>query len=495
MLPDLLNISREGGANFELPLENAPELHCLEIVRRLPGRRLVCRGVWHGQAVFAKLFIGERAHRYAERDARGAKALTASQLLAPELLHEGNIAGQPGRVLIYALVAESQNAEEVWQGADAGQRRLLAAALVRTVARHHAAGLVQTDLYPRNFLCTDAGIYTLDGDGIRIHRHPVGRRQSMANLALLLSKFDVLEDARIPEWLRIYSEERGWQLDDIGPDTLRAQVQARRCKVAQEYACRKVLRDCTDVRVEQRLGRFLAAARAQQSDELRQVIDAPDAWLEAPACQRLKNGNTCTVGLVQAGARKIVIKRYNIKNFWHGLNRALRKTRASISWSNAHLLRAYEIATPAPLALIERRWGPWRRQGYFLAEYVAGPDIAEVFADASLSAARKHEIAVNVATLLFKLRLLKIEHGDMKATNLKLVDGKPLLLDLDAMKQHRCDEWFKRRHARDLRRFLKNWHNAPDILRMLKSALMNAYGDDPVLKMAGIAQHDTSEYK
>jgi tRNA A-37 threonylcarbamoyl transferase component Bud32 len=492
---DLQRISREGGSNFDVPLEGAPTLHCLEVVRRIAGRRLVCRGVWQGQAVFAKLFIGSRARRYAERDAGGAKALLSHQLLAPELLHEGDIADQPGIALIYAYVAESQNAEFVWQEANAPQRRLLADALVRTVALHHAAGLVQTDLYSRNFLCTDAGIYTLDGDGIRIHRHPIPQRLSMANLALLLSKFDVLDDVRIPEWLRIYTEERGWPQSAVGSDALQKQVQALRRTLVRKNVYRKVLRDCSDVRVEKRFNRFLAVVRNQQDDNLRQVIDVPNAYLDAPACQRLKNGNTCTVGLVQAGERKIVIKRYNIKNFWHGLSRALRTTRASLSWSNAHLLRAFEIATPAPLALIELRWGPFRRQGYFLTDFVAGPDITEVLADTGLPGARKQEIATDVARLLHKLYLLKIEHGDMKATNLKLVDDKPLLLDLDAMKQHSCDRWFRHRHARDLRRFLKNWHNAPDILRMLKSALMTAYGDDPVLKMAGITQHDTSEYK
>jgi tRNA A-37 threonylcarbamoyl transferase component Bud32 len=487
-MPDLQRISREGGSNFDVPLEGTSALHCLEVVRRISGRRLVCRGVWQGQAVFAKLFIGNGARRYAERDANGARALISHQLLAPELLHEGNIAGQSGIALIYAYVAESQNAEAVWQDAGTQQRNLLADALVRTVARHHAAGLVQTDLYPRNFLCTDTGIYTLDGDGIRIHRHPIPRRPAMTNLALLLSKFDVLDDVRIPELLRIYTEERGWSQNALPSDALHSQVQALRRTLAQKNVYRKVLRDCSEVRVEKCFNRFLAVVRNQQDDDLQQVIEATDAFLDAPDCQRLKNGNTCTVGRVQAGKRQIVIKRYNIKNFWHGLNRALRKTRASISWSNAHLLRAFEIATPAPLALIERRWGPFRRQGYCLTDYVTGPDITEVFADSGLPDTRKQEIAADVAALLYKLYLLKIEHGDMKATNLKLVDGKPLLLDLDAMKQHGCELWFRRRHARDLRRFLKNWHNAPDILRMLESALMTAYGNDPVLKMAGIAQ-------
>jgi tRNA A-37 threonylcarbamoyl transferase component Bud32 len=235
--------------------------------------------------------------------------------------------------------------------------------------------------------------------------------------------------------------------------------------------------------------------RAQHFGELQQVIDDPDAWLNAPECQRLKNGNTCTVGLVQAGARKIVIKRYNIKNLRHGLSRVLRRTRASISWRNAHLLDIYDIPTPTPLALIEKRWGMIRWRSYFLAAFVEGPDIAEVYADASLTEVRKKQVAGKVANLLRKLYLLKLEHGDLKASNLKLVDDEPLVLDLDAMKQHRCAWWFRKKHARDLRRFLKNWQNAPDILRTLQSALITAYGNDPVLAMAGIVPDVTSENK
>jgi len=491
---DLQALSREGGADFHLPLENAPDLYCQEIVRRLPGRRLVCRGLWHGQAVFAKLFIGNDAHRYADRDARGARALTENGLLAPALLHDGNLSNQSGRALIYALVAESENAETVWRRSNTAQRKLLAAALIETVARHHAVGLVQTDLYLRNFLCTDAGVYTLDGDGIRVHSRPVDGRQSTDNLALLLSKFDVLDDDGLPEWLRIYREARKWNAEAIHVKDLEIKVQAIRRNVALDYA-RKVMRNCTDVRVAQSFKRFMAMNRAQQSGELQQVIDDPDAWLNAAECRRLKNGNTCTVGLVQAGARKIVIKRYNIKNLLHGLSRALRRTRASISWRNAHLLNIYNIPTPTPLALVEKRWGMVRGRSYFLTAFAEGPNLAEMYADAGMPEARKKQVAEKVANLLRKLYLLKIEHGDLKASNLKLVDDEPFVLDLDAMKQHRCAWWFRKRHARDLRRFLKNWQNAPDILRTLQSALITAYGNDPVLAMAGVVQNVTSENK
>lgn len=486
MGPALLQLSLEGGGRFQLPLVGAPELVCSEIVRRIPGRRLVCSGEWDGQPVYAKVFIGDGAARYSGRDARGARALAAHGIATPPLLHDGDIAGQPGRVLVYAAIPDSRNAEQVWAVSDAAQRKQLATALVHAVARHHAAGLIQTDLYLRNFLCQGDSIHTLDGDGIRIFSSPIPWRRAMPNLALLLSKFDVEVDVQIPELLATYVAQRNWPVTEDMLPALKQQVHATRIVVARQYAQKKALRNCTDVRVEQKFDRFLAVNRSRQSEALNQVLSDPDAWLDNPACRRLKNGNTCTVGLVEADDRKIVIKRYNIKNLRHGLGRLLRCTRAGMSWSNAHLLRMLDIATATPLALIERRWGPLRREGYFLAEYVEGPDIAEVFADTGLGEEYKREVALRAGCLLHRMYLLGLEHGDFKATNLKIVDGKPLLLDLDAMRLHRRTSWFERRHVRDLRRFLQNWQHDPATLQMMKNAIEASYGGAPILKMVGI---------
>lgn len=486
MTADLMALSREGGSDFRVTLAGAPELACAEIVRRIPERRLVCRGEWDGQQVYAKLFLDDQASRYAGRDARGARALAAHGIASPVLLHEGAIAGQAGQVLIYAAVPGGHDAEQAWAAAESPQRRQLAAALVETVAAHHAAGLVQTDLYLRNFLCAGDVIHTLDGDGIRVHSAPIPWRQALPNLALLLSKFEVDDDYHIPELLQIYAARRGWRTSEDMLSALQERTMATRIAVARQYAQKKVLRDCTDVSVTQNFYRFLAANRSQLDTDLDRIAENPDAWLDAPECIRLKNGNTCTVGQIQAGDRKIVIKRYNIKNLRHGIGRLLRQTRASMSWSNAHLLRMLGFATAMPLVLIERRLGPLRREAYFLAEFVEGPDIAAVFADADIGMDRKQEVAAQTARLLYRLYLLGIEHGDFKAANLKIVDGKPLLLDLDAMRLHRRTAWFERRHARDLRRFLKNWQQDQATLLMMKNAIGEAYGAAPVLKMAGI---------
>lgn len=475
---------------FSLLLDDGTQLVCEHVVRRVPGARLVCRARWQGRAVYAKIFVGPRAARHAKRDRRGVRWLQERGIVTPALLHEAQLPEGAGWVLLFEAIEGARNAEEhlASLGGDAQARLRLMEALVAVVARHHEAGLHQSDLYLKNFLIEGERIHTLDGDGIRAGRSPLGPSRALRNLAQLLSKFDVEEDVHLPHLLQVYANVRGWQTDARMLRRLAKAVWQHRHEVAQEYAMSKVLRSCTDVRVERRWNRFLAVARPEEDPVLHELLERPDDWLESPAIRRLKTGNTCTVGVVTTGARRVVIKRYNVKNFWHGLKIALRRSRAARSWCNAHLLRMYNIATARPLALVERRFGPVRRQTYFFAEWVDGPDVAECFADPSVSEELRRDLALRLAQLLHKLYLLGIEHGDLKADNLKIVDRQPWLLDLDALRQYRHARgaWYRRRHARDLRRFLQNWQGEPRIRAMLESALRRVYGPDTVLKQAGI---------
>ncbi len=481
--PELTAIASQTHAEFSMPLSDGHHLLCQEILRLLPGRRITCRGIWNGQTVIAKIFIGKSAKRHARRDAEGTCALTEANIAAPALLYEGGIKGQSGQVLVYQWIADGVDAENIRDQGLPEQRRTLAENLIRIVARHHQAGLLQTDLYLRNFLCTDSTIHTLDGDGIRVMGDPLSWRQAMPNLALLLSKFDVEDDIHIPALLKVYCAHRNWQENTGMQKSLATKVSALRLDIARNYAFRKVLRNCTDVLVEQDQRHFLAISRTQSGNASQSWAKNPDAWLASPSCQQLKDGNTCTVGLIATDDRKIVIKRYNIKNFRHGLSRALRKTRASISWSNAHLLGILGIPTATPIALVEHRWGYVRRKSYFISEYVGGRDLGEIFADTEVEKELKQEIAMQAARLLHRMYRLGIEHGDLKSSNLKFADGTLYLLDLDAMRTHLNRIWFRSRHMRDLKRFLKNWQHCTATRQIMMTAIRIVYGEDPVLKM------------
>jgi len=478
VIPDLQALSITGDQAFSLVLASSDLLECHRIVRRVPGKRLVCQGTWQGHRVFAKIFLGSQARRHARRDRQGVEWLAMHKLSTPPLLYAATL--PECEVLIYEAIDSSRNAEEVMATLENRQNRLqLALAITKAIAEHHEAGLVQTDLYLKNFLVKGERIYTLDGDGIRRLSPWNRRRQALCNLATLWSKLDASNEDWFPQLYEAYCRHRGWSPSQAQLNNLIRRASHIRHSVFTEYADRKVLRECTDVHVEHSYHQFIAVDRLWAS-QASSLLDDLDAQLEQGV--RLKTGNTCTVGLIEFNGRKIVVKRYNIKNLRHGLGRALRRSRAALSWSNTYRLRIAAIATAAPVAMLEERRGVLRGRAWFLAEYAEGPDAAEWMAQATTE--QRAQAATHIAQLMHKMQRLRFAHGDLKATNIKIVDGLPVLIDLDSLKEIRCDWLFRRRHARDLKRLLKNWADDPTVLEIMTQALRTVYGNDPAL--AGI---------
>jgi serine/threonine-protein kinase RIO1 len=68
--------------------------------------------------------------------------------------------------------------------------------------------------------------------------------------------------------------------------------------------------------------------------------------------------------------------------------------------------------------------------------------------------------------LLRMLAGASISHGDFKATNFILSNGKLFVIDLDAMREHRFRWRFRRAFRRDLKRLVQNWADRPEIEKM-----------------------------
>jgi tRNA A-37 threonylcarbamoyl transferase component Bud32 len=491
LTPSLTERSVGGDEPFGLMLADGHVLECDRIVRRVPGKRIVCQGVWQTHQVFAKIFLGSSAARHMQRDRQGSLMLAASGIPTPAPLYAASLPNDAGQVLLYEAIAPCNNAEDhlLAQSGDNTARLALMLGLSRLVAQHHQAGLLQTDLYLKNFLVQGEQLYTLDGDGIRRLQGWGVRRKSISNLARLISKQDAGDDGWIPQLYQAYCQQRGCVVKPSQLAKLTTQVADIRRSVTREYADSKVLRECSDVHVSRDRSRFLAVAR-DWVERLGRILDTPDSLLTEPQHSRLKSGNTCTVSLAEVSGQKVVVKRYNIKNFRHGLDRAWRPSRAASAWSNAFRLKICGIPTATPVALLERRWGILRREAYFLAEYVDAPDIAAWMATAS--SGKRRQAAMNIARLLHKMQRLQLAHGDLKATNIKIVSGQPVLIDLDSMRDYRFTWMFSKRHARDLWRLLQNWQHDASTLRLMEESLMAVYGNDPVLEAAGIKRR-TSE--
>lgn len=211
---------------------------------------------------------------------------------------------------------------------------------------------------------------------------------------------------------------------------------------------------------------------------LQGLIDRPDELMKNGVM--LKDGDSTTVVAVTLDGREWVIKRYNLKNPLYAISRLLRPSRAWHCWASAFRLADAGIATPAPLLMLEKRWGPLRRQAWFVSERVAGQDVLRTL-EYELPDSAAWLQALDLFDGLFRrMRQHRLVHGDMKATNFILQqqeDGQTRLqvLDLDATRIEQRKWRFKKYFTRDLRRFYANWrhHDAAARVNTLVSRFMN----------------------
>ena len=453
-----------------------------EVVRAIPFRRLVCRARLGGNNVFVKIFLGKKFEHYASRDREGIDSLVKNRILTPMLIHHGFLENQLGYVLIFKEIENVFDAQRVYENASQVDLNRMANNLILALASHHNAGLIQTDLYLKNFLVDGNDIYTLDGDGIR-HYPKLTKSKALSNLAVLLSKFDVLEiEAWLPKLLKLYADARGWQITPDLNDVI-AMINRQRIRVASHYADKKVFRQCTDVAVYDSSRYFQAIARGFDLNQLPIGVEACDVLIDSGI--RLKSGNTCTVSLATVEGVSVVVKRYNIKSFFHGVSRAFRQTRAAASWANAYRLNILGILTPKPIVLIEKRFFGLRGKAYFLSEFVDAPDVKSFFEQIKNKNTEAAAIK-EIAKLFYRLYLLKLSHGDLKYSNIKMLDGNPCLIDLDSLRQHQWTYFALKGHVHDLRRFMRNWQDQPTLYNTFIKEFSAVYADHQALRLAGL---------
>jgi tRNA A-37 threonylcarbamoyl transferase component Bud32 len=483
----LLNLTNQGDAPFGLLLADQTILEVEAIVRRVANKRLVCQAKWHQKAVYAKLFLGVDAKRYAERDRRGAQYLLDAQIASPNIMYQGELDGV--YVLIFESIPLAKNIEVVWQSSTQQARFKIAHLLVSTLAQHHRVNILQTDIYLKNFLLAGDSVFTIDGDGIR-RFSTLTRAQATQNLAVLISKFDVI-DASL--WLNdlITSYHRTYADMYIDAQEVMRIASEHRTQVADAYATRKVFRQCSDVNVAKRQQYFSAISAEFSHLELPVTASIYDDWMAS--ANVLKKGNTCTVAKMAIGNANLVIKRYNIKNISHAIGRMFRKSRAAISWSNAHRLTLLGLPTPKPIALLEERHMGWLRgKAYFVSELLDAPDVKNYFA-ITLNKETRAEAVKQIVLLFYRLYLLKISHGDMKATNIKMSLARPVLIDLDSMCQHRYSLCAKQAHIKDLKRFMQNWKDDASLYNAFVKTFKVIYPESSILQKAGVL--DNKEIK
>ncbi len=449
-----------------LALVDGSDVVVQRLLRVLPGKRIVGEGEWEGRRVLVKVFVGRSSARHWAMEKAGIEALRRAAVPTPELLLASALAGGGG-VLLSAYLDGAQSVAEAWAplaALPAGGAAALTVLqpVLRILGKMHAAGLVHDDPHLGNFLRCAGELFVVDGDAVRAVETGHSDQSLTGNLALLLAQLPLVWDACRQELLAAYLAGGG--LGSVDPVRLQLEVkQARAWRLGDFLA--KTLRDCSQFAVERRIFRFAAVRRCAVQD-LAPLLAAPDAAMAGGVL--LKDGRTCTVSKIEFAGRDLVIKRYNLKGFGHLLQRFWRPTRAWHSWLAGHRLGFYGLATPAPLALIEERVGPLRARGFLINEFCPGANLLQLLLPDQEPDA---DVARALIALFETLHVLRISHGDLKATNLLWHGGRVFVIDLDALVQHRSGLAHARAWRRDRERLLRNWPAASVLHRWLHANL------------------------
>ncbi|MGI9328215.1 MAG: lipopolysaccharide kinase InaA family protein [Pseudomonadales bacterium] len=428
-----------------------------EILRLLPGRRLAARarlqstpGADAAKEVMLKLFYGDGATGYCQREHKGYKLLQQANLQTPECL------GQGDNALLYRWLPDAQTVSEF----SSDQLDLT----VERIGMLHRAGLIQTDMHLENFLFHEGKVWLLDPDGVRSAgaadpAEPAYRD----NLAILFAQLSPNQDLAIAPRLMRYCHGADLAMDSQAAARLSAQlpnaVEQARARRVNRYLD-KTLRDCTEFHAARGPGRRFVCRRESLGPMLKQFAQDPEAVLHTATV--IKAGNTATVMRVMLDGESRIVKRYNIKGAMHRLRQSLRsKSRAERSWRNGHRLRFLRIPTPEPIALLETRHFGLRDVAYLITEDLGQLDLLGELKEQPLSQRRINQIV----ELFESLRLAKLCHGDTKATNLLVHNDALYLIDLDSMRTSVGG------FDRDRERFANNWPAESELGRQIRSRL------------------------
>ena len=432
-------------------------------LRVLPGKRYVAKARWGERLVLAKLFVGPRSRRKLHREVWGSQQLDAADIATPTIIEQGHddqaawllTAFLSGAEDLYSMTQRTPPMlDQSLQGIECGL------SIAKQVAQLHNAQLAQTDGHPGNFMFLDSQCYVIDCADI-------SESSSLAshtdNLGQLLAQ---LPQSWWPALWQAYqqSAKHATLFDDVYRAALR-QLAWRGKNVAD-----KSIRDCTQFSIAQRFDRFEAVVRGQ-AEQLGPLLNNLDQVIAEG--QPLKKGGSATVAKVDWRGQTLVIKRYNLKGWWHRISRWFRPTRAWHSWQGGHRLRTIGVATPKPLAMVEERFGPLRGRGYLITECSSGLGLVNALelGDGDTLASLTAELQL----LLQRFREHQISHGDFKATNLlwdSQLSPSLSLIDLDVIRWHNNTARWRKYYQKDVSRLLRNWRDNPNVLAVLESALL-----------------------
>lgn len=458
---------------FDLQLLDEQIFEGQAVLRLVPKRRIVMRGMWLNKPVVAKLFFHpQHAKKHFEKELAGYEILRTNKIPTPPLYYQGMSEDRRIYILLFEYIPEADNLEALWlQQPNFDAALPLLRAVILELATQHVLGVLQQDLHLKNFLVTKKTLYTLDAAQL-IHFPPIlARKLSLKNIALFTCQLGALTNQQQEKLFLYYGKCRGWVIKQEDIFEFFAAIKKYNLHRWQQYE-KKIFRTSTQFVALHEWARLTVADRAYQGPAFNEFLKNPEQIFADENTHYLKKGRSTTVIKANFDGHDLVIKRYNLKNFMHRLRRCLRRTRAYTCWRYAQKFQLFRVQTAKPVAFIEKRILGFRGISYFVTEYVPGVN-AQHFLTKSDDKEVRAAVIKSIAALLKQVAKLELTHGDLKVTNILINELQiPTLIDLDGAAEHLSLSGLRAMWRKEIKRFLENFKNEPELLTQFEMELL-----------------------
>jgi hypothetical protein len=369
-------LRREGRAltlPFALTLKGSKDvLHCERLLKIVPKRRCVLSGSWGNKRVLAKLFY-RRLHvnRHLNREITGSRSLSEADVKTPQLLYAGKAKNTSIGVLLFEYLHPICLIRDLWNKMEIPkEKRDLFRRLIGIVAKMHRAGLKQRDLHLNNFFIHKKTIYAIDAAQVerRMSGHPLRKKESLSNLALLFAQLTVRDCALVVDLYTEYVRTRGWHDFDLTDTDLQRHIERQRKWRLKKFYTKKLFRETEKLICRRTFTHFMLCDRSDYSPVMASLLDSPDRLLDELHGRLQKKDTTSEKYSLKIENRELVVRQYHNRGLFHGFRPCFWKTRAARSWQEAHRAFALDNAVPRPIALLEKRFGPFCGTSFFIYE-------------------------------------------------------------------------------------------------------------------------------
>ena len=166
----------------------------------------------------------------------------------------------------------------------------------------------------------------------------------------------------------------------------------------------------------------------------------------------IKNEKGHLIVKIKIMDRYFFVKKYRIKNIFHGISRLIKKTRALNSWLMIYWLNAVGIRTAKPILLYEENGVLGARSSFLITEEIEGKRLDEVIDQNT----NLDLVVARIENFFKRMNWIKVSHGDAKTSNFFINQKGLVTFDLDSSKRRKLNFFHNKAISKDKNRILKS---------------------------------------